>query len=465
MPGLRRIVAVVVVSSVVSAGLALLGAWLLFRDDPVTEFVDSRTAGESAETAPGAEVEPDADVEPDVEVESQTTPEADLQPGVEVEREAAPEPEIPPAEEREAEAAIETDVESAEEATEPEVAEEPADPEPEPSPAVGEVMVGDLARSADTLIAASRGRTCAVGPDLTVACWGQDGLRERLSAAGLSDVVAVSTGDDPDVGLHVCALHEGGTVSCWGPGFEGQLGQGDRGSRYLPAAVPGITDAVAVGAGWSHTCAVHGDGGVSCWGGNWAGQLGDGTEESRLLPQRVPGLEGVVTISAGSESNCAIHVDGALSCWGWAAGFGAPDYTSPKRVGDLPAVVSVAVGAHQTCAVTVDGKVYCWFAGSLSRPVRMAGIDDVVTVAVGDGSVCALHRDGGVSCWGQNNSAGQLGRRDHGAHAAAGSACCHQRRGRCEHQLGIARGGRTCLRDARGRFGLLLGRQRTRATG
>ena len=256
----------VVVSSVVSAGLGVLGAWLLFRDDPVTEFVDSRPPGESVETAPGAEVEPDADVEPDVEVESQTTPEADLQPGVEVEREAAPEPEIPPAEEREAEVAIETDVESAEEATEPEVAEEPADPEPEPSPAVGEVMVGDLARSADTLIAASRGRTCAVGPDLTVACWGQDGLRERLSAAGLSDVVAVSTGDDPDVGLHVCALHEGGTVSCWGPGFEGQLGQGDRGSRYLPAAVPGISDAVAVGAGWAHTCAVHGDGGVSCWG-------------------------------------------------------------------------------------------------------------------------------------------------------------------------------------------------------
>ncbi len=419
MPGLRRIVAVVVVSSVVSAGLAVLGAWLLFRDDPVTEVVDSRPVGESAEPAPGAEAEPGAEVElqtvpaPDlqsgVEVEPGAAPESEVPPAEEREAEAAPEPEIPPTEEREAEVVIETDVESAEEATESEVAEEPADPEPEPSPAVGEVMVGDLARSADTLIAASRGRTCAVRPDATVACWGQDGLRERLSAAGLSDVVAVSTGDDPGVGLHVCALHEGGTVSCWGSGFEGQLGQGDRGSRYLPVAVPGITDAVAVGAGWSHTCAVHGDGGVSCWGGNWAGQLGDGTEESRLLPQRVPGLEGVVTISAGSESNCAIYVDGALSCWGWAAGFGAPDYTSPKRVGDLPAVVSVAIGRELTCAVTVDGKVYCWFAGSLSRPFRVVGIDDVVTVAVGDGSVCALHRDGGVSCWGQNNSVGQLG--------------------------------------------------------
>ena len=187
MPGLRRIVAVVVVSSLVSAGLAVLGAWLLFRDDPVTEFVDSRPAGESAATAPGAEpesdarvgsdarVESDAEIEPYAEVEPQTAPEPDFQSGVEVEPEAVPEPEIPPAEEREAEAAIETDVESAEEATDPEVIQSPADPEPEPSPAAGEVMVGDLARSADTLVAASRGRTCAVRPDSTVACWGRMG--------------------------------------------------------------------------------------------------------------------------------------------------------------------------------------------------------------------------------------------------------------------------------------------------
>ena len=243
-----------------------------------------------------------------------------------------------------------------------------------------------------------------------MVCWGQDGLRERLSAAGLADVVAISTGDEPDAGLHVCALHEEGTVSCWGAGFEGQLGQGERGSRYLPVAVPGITDAVAVGAGWAHTCAVHSDGGVSCWGVNSLGQLGDGTVESRLLPQRIPGLEGVVAISAGSNSTCAIHVDGALSCWGWATGFGSPGYTSPSRVGDLPAVVSVAIGRHQTCAVTVDGKVYCWPAGRFPRPVRVVGVDGVATIAVGDGSVCAVHRDGGVSCWGRNNSAGQLGR-------------------------------------------------------
>ncbi len=394
------------------------------------ELVDSGLTGESVETAPGAEAEPD------VEVESPTAPEPDVQPGVDVESEAAsapevplgdetePEvaietavepgeepsaPEVPLGEETEPEVAIETTVEPGEEPTEPEVVQEPAEPEPPPSPAVGEVMVGDLARSADTLVAASRGRTCAVRPDATVACWGQDGLRERLSAAELKDVVAVSTGDEPDVALHVCALHEGGTVSCWGSGFEGQLGQGDRASRYLPVTVPGITDAVAVGAGWSHTCAVHSDGGVSCWGGNWSGQLGDGTDESRLLPQRVPDLEGAVAISAGPDSTCAIHVDGALSCWGQSAGFGAPGFMSPKTVGGLPAVVSVATGRGLTCAVTVDGKVYCWPAWQFPRPGRVAGIDDVVTVAVGDGNVCALHRDGGVSCWGENNSAGQLG--------------------------------------------------------
>ena len=430
-PGLRRIVAVVVVSSLVSAGLAVLGAWLLFRDDPVAEFADTGPAAESVEPALEVEAAPEVETAPGVEVGSQTAPQPELepveevpepemppaveqeagvapQPELEVEPEEVPEPEMPPAVEQEAGVATEPDVEPVEEVPEPEVAEAPPEPEP-PSPAVGEVMVDDLARSADTLLAASRGRTCAVRPDATVVCWGQDGLRERLSAARLSDVLAVSTGDEPGVDLHVCALHEAGTVSCWGPGFEGQLGQGDRGSRYLPVAVPGISDAVAVGAGWAHTCAVHSDGGVSCWGGNWLGQLGDGTTESRLLLQRVPGLEGVVAISAGSDSTCAIHVDGAVSCWGWDAGFGDPGYASPSRVWGLPAVVSVAIGRHQTCAATVDGKLYCWPAGSFPRPVRVVGVDGVVAVAVGDGSVCALHRDGGVSCWGQKNSAGQLG--------------------------------------------------------
>ena len=275
-------------------------------------------------------------------------------------------------------------------------------------PRVGEFSAGGGARSGETLIAASFRRTCAVEPDGGVICWGEEGTRERLSAAVLEDVLTVSIGDSPRGVFHTCALHRDATVSCWGPGTHGELGMGDTADRFLPVKVPGIRDAVAIAAGAEHTCAVHVDGSVSCWGDGSRGQLGDGGGVSSLSPRVVPGLSEVVTIAAGPHRNCAVHRDGGVACWGWGATTRA-DHLSPRTINGLGEVVSVAVGWLHTCAVRVDGQVYCWPFADDVRPARVSGIGDAVAVSVGDRSFCALHRDGGVSCWGENNSAGQLG--------------------------------------------------------
>ena len=273
-----------------------------------------------------------------------------------------------------------------------------------PEPALFTIEAGP--RSGDTLLAASRGRTCAVRLDGTVACWGgEEGLLEHLSASGLSDVAALSTGQEPIGGLHTCAVHTDGTVSCWGPGHDGQLGQGDTDTHHLPVAVPGITDAVAVAVGAGFTCVAHRDGGVSCWGRNWYGQLGEDTpESSRNQPERVPGLADVVAISAGQHHSCAIHRDGGLSCWGWAYG------NTPTRVNGPAAVTSVSMGGTRSCLATVDGRVCCWeFAATTAPQIsRVRNISDAAEVSASDGTVCALHRDGGVSCWGEN-TLGQVG--------------------------------------------------------
>ena len=187
------------------------------------------------------------------------------------------------------------------------------DSRPEP----GSFSIDEGTRSNDTLVSASRGRTCAVRLDGGLACWGWDGLRERFATAGLQNVVAVSTADNPQFGLHACVLHEDRSVSCWGSGADGKLGQGNTNNHYLPVAVPGLNDAVAVSAGGEHTCAVHSDGGVSCWGPNRYGELGDGTPRPSYSPRRVPGLSDVVAVAAGPYSNCAVHRDGDVSCWGW----------------------------------------------------------------------------------------------------------------------------------------------------
>ena len=46
--------------------------------------------------------------------------------------------------------------------------------------------------------------------------------------------------------------------------------------------------AVAISSGGSHTCAILDDGSVSCWGKGFSGQLGNGgTSDTHLRPQVV----------------------------------------------------------------------------------------------------------------------------------------------------------------------------------
>lgn len=263
-------------------------------------------------------------------------------------------------------------------------------------------------RGNDTLISAARGRTCAVRLDSGVACWGSDSLRERFALAGLRNVVAISLSDDPNLGLHACALHSDGTISCWGAGGDGQLGQGDTNDYYLPVTVPGISDAVAVSAGASHTCALHRDGGVSCWGRNHHSQLGDGTTRPSYSPQRVPGLSDAVTVAVSSGLSCAVHRDGSLWCWGWPVTSEEAD-SGPRRFEGPAAFTSVSLGWTYLCATSVAGDVYCWLNGDTpAQAYRFPNLADVVQVSAGFQNVCGLHRDGGVSCVGRND-AGEIG--------------------------------------------------------
>jgi hypothetical protein len=45
-----------------------------------------------------------------------------------------------------------------------------------------------------------------------LSCWGEDGLRERMSVASLDDVVSVSIADLTVGASHSCVLHKAGTV-------------------------------------------------------------------------------------------------------------------------------------------------------------------------------------------------------------------------------------------------------------
>ena len=270
----------------------------------------------------------------------------------------------------------------------------------------GSITTSQAARSGDTQIVATRGRTCAIRADETVTCWGGDeGFREHLAAADLDDVVTISTSDHPSDRLHSCAVEDSGDVYCWGAGSEGQLGQGTTNTHHLPERVSGIRDAVAVAAGAGFTCALHSDGDVSCWGLNDEGQLGNGGTRSGFHdPRPVPRLFDVAAITAGERHSCAIHRNGDLACWGWWYGDTETAVATPDEV------TSVSIGGIETCITVADGRVFCWDRGetTTTRMTQVANIRDGIKVSVGNSSACVLHLDGGVSCWG-NNNAGQVG--------------------------------------------------------
>jgi alpha-tubulin suppressor-like RCC1 family protein len=109
-----------------------------------------------------------------------------------------------------------------------------------------------------------------------------------MNGGGTSPAVALSAGED-----HVCALLQNGTVMCWGCNDYGQLGNGDYTDQGAPGPVMGLaSDVIQVSAGYHHTCAVHTGGTVSCWGSSYIGQAGIGAmiEGQLAAPTMVQGL-------------------------------------------------------------------------------------------------------------------------------------------------------------------------------
>lgn len=272
-------------------------------------------------------------------------------------------------------------------------------------------------------------------------CRGQLGVgdaRGRLELTSVSEVgerggwSAVWAG-----GTHACARDGDARLWCWGANEYGQLGLGTTSPRSEPGAtmpvrIEGVRAPSDAGLGVAHTCVLDESGRVACWGANGAGQLGDGTRELRSLPATVVGLpDGPARdVSAGDRHSCAIVGESAY-CWGWnergQVGDGAicaPDEgdcverVAPARVALDGRIDAIDAGAQHTCALRA-GEVWCWGANdvgqlgdgtrtSTARPVLARGIDDARAIAIGANHGCALRADGSIACWGRN-AQGQLG--------------------------------------------------------
>ena len=244
-----------------------------------------------------------------------------------------------------------------------------------------------------TQLAAYGSQTCALAGG-RISCWGDRHGKSPLDL-GLADIRQIALGNH-----HGCARGER-EVLCWGANDHGQLGVAG-GDRSSAAPVPGLTSPDEIAAAGDYTCARTG-GAVSCWGAGDDAQLGDPARRDDPTPHAIPSLTDAAALALGPTHACALRSSNTVACWG---GSDRSPFGYPRDC------VENYTGQNLSPGTSGVMQVYC----AAAMPVP--GLTHVAALVHGLGHACALTRTGAIRCWG-GSGYGELGNRDHGAHASA----------------------------------------------
>lgn len=351
---------------------------------------------------------------------------------------------------------------------EPTLDKEP-DEDPLPSSKKPEVNPPRLAVS----VTCAEETACTVFSDGTVWCWGAGtsfGVGDGTTAYPLEKPVQVLIDHVRKLyfsGLHFCALHFSGGVSCWGSNSWQQLGtSGIVLGSTVPvrvADVAHVEDMILIGAssvallpgakliGWgglstsdpaqpvlttsspvrlasgvaaasiqSGLCIVDEQGTVLCRGLNYAGQLGP--QNPVVIPSltAVAGVDPAAGLADSAEYQCAWLKNGRVQCWGSSLPIpidGSRDaLVEPVYVPGFDDILDLYADSWKICGIDSKGEVSC--VGT--RPGTGNQVDEVATpvpelgpvgsFCLGQNFACAVREHGPVVCWGANND-GQLGQK------------------------------------------------------
>ncbi|MBI5768497.1 MAG: immunoglobulin domain-containing protein [Verrucomicrobia bacterium] len=236
-----------------------------------------------------------------------------------------------------------------------------------------------------------------------VLAWGDNSYGQSSVPAGLTNVMAVAAGYN-----HSIAIKSDGTLVAWGQSSSGQTN---------PPG--GLTGVVAAAAGSTHSMALRADGTVTTWGsinytpsglanvvavasgGGYAMALKtDGTitawTSSSVATDVPAGLNSVTAIAAGDSHRLALKSDGAVVGWGSGSGAVVP--------AGLAGVTAIACGYNFALALKADGTVVAWGDNGLGQATVPAGLANVVTIGASGYTSYAVKADGSVVAWGSNSS-------------------------------------------------------------
>jgi hypothetical protein len=265
----------------------------------------------------------------------------------------------------------------------------PASPTPVAAPSTSVPGITDA-----THVEVGTRHTCAFSTSQGILCWGENDVGQlsdgTANASGFTVVPngAASGGSFTAGLLGNCGEFGSSGVSCWGSNARGQIGNGaspaSTASIAHPTAVTfkgggGSPTITGLASGESHSCAIA-NATISCWGAGTSGQIGDGSKTDNPLPQRVD-LFAPRFLAAGGQHTCATSLGGipvngdddtitrqaGLYCWGDNT-FGQLGSSTNISTPTPPAgpvslsgtVAQLAAGTAHTCALLTDHSLYCW---------------------------------------------------------------------------------------------------------
>lgn len=300
-----------------------------------------------------------------------------------------------------------------------------------------------------THIDAGTVHTCGIARGGSVYCWGEgalgrlgDGIAYPIWTAVPHPVRVMSTKTFTNVSTdeqqdsrsgHTCGVATDGSLSCWGSGSWGMLGDGMDGQGIPPhlTAIPvtvGSGHFVDVAIGAKSSCALDVSGAVYCAGDNYFKQLGVDTVTSICeepgAPEysascsntfiRVSGSTTFSRIFAAGYRTCGLTPSREAYCWGMSlAYFEPPTNSTPTLVPEGIQFATITGGSSHMCGLTPAGIAYCWGTGGFGQlgtgaqaaesvPTRVATLLTFSHIAAGGSHTCAVTMTGDVYCWGSN---------------------------------------------------------------
>lgn len=245
-----------------------------------------------------------------------------------------------------------------------------------------------------TLVSAGAYLSCARLVSGDVQCWGRND-RGQLGIGSLEVY-----GDDepptdaPKVGLQgpaesvsagkgqtVCAVLEGGSLSCWGeptPFLGGEAEEVTEEDLAKPGELVNIGSLVGrVAVARYHQCVQTPAGRARCWGSKYNGSLGlasgssgeVGDDPGEMPPDDVQTGGTVLSVGAAFAHTCALLEGGGVRCWGTKGllgtqaeeNIGDDEHPSTTPFVDLGApAAQLSVGVTHACVLTKSASVRCW---------------------------------------------------------------------------------------------------------